>query len=275
MSGFLAFGLILLIVYYTIRSARVARKGSKIEYIDPPGLMAYEIDFEENDAVYFRELVNTLKKDFPFYNRLGENERRKFATRTFQIRKSKNFYGMESFTIEAKHEIIISATLAKLTFGISNRFELPMFEMIQIYPEVFYSKLLDTNVKGLTIGNGRIFLSWKDFESGMADHDDKIHVGLHEFAHAMMIEFDHFRYVEPWKIWMSHANQIMLEVRQNENHFFRKYGGTNIHEFWAVTIETFFEQPKEFRTQYQSLYDATSAILNQDPCARMEIFESI
>lgn len=237
------------------------------------GLTDYELNTPPNGAEYFANIVNTLKSDFPWYHTLTIQERIEFANRTFVIRKSKAFYGMEDFVLTDKHEIIISATLARLTFGLKRRFELPSFELIQIYPSSFHSRLLEREVKGLTLGNGRIFISWQHFEEGHADHDDKIHVGLHEFAHAMMIEYEHFEAVPQWKNWLVMGCAMMIEIDTQDEHFFRKYGATNIHEMWAVTVETFFEQPIEFRRLYPEFYDATAAMLNQDPCARMEILE--
>jgi Mlc titration factor MtfA (ptsG expression regulator) len=275
MAGILGCIILFVIVYYTIKIPRNEKKFKRIDYDDSNGFIPYENDLHETDAEYFAHLVNTLKTHFPYYKKLSEPHKRKLATRTFQIRRSKSFQGMDGFDLTSEHEILISATLAKLTLGIRNRFDLPAFELIQVYPAAFYTRIIDNYAKGLTIGNGRIFLSWRHFEEGMKDDDDKVHVGLHEFAHALMIEFDHFEYAPPWLPWCELAKPLMLEVSEQEQHFFRKYGATNIHEFWAVTVETFFEQPKEFREQYVDLYNATSAMLNQDPCARLEILESI
>lgn len=237
------------------------------------GFADYEIHGETENAVYFANIVNTLKFDFPWYNRLTHSEKIEFARRTFHIRRSKTFHGMEDFVVQDRHEILLSATLAKLTFGLKKDYELPTFQLIQIYPSSFHSKILEREVKGLTVGNGRIFLSWQHFEEGHDDDDDKIHVGLHEFAHAMMIEHNQFSYAHPWYKWENMGLRIMNDIRKGETHFFRSYGATNIHEMWAVTVESFFEQPIEFRKNFPDFYYATVAMLNQDPCARMEILE--
>ncbi len=273
MSGTVAFGIFFIVVFYTIRRTR--RLNSKKPKYDSRGhLIIPKNSTGPKVSLELDQIIRTLEYRFPSFTLMTENERKKISSRTYIIHQSKEFYGMEEFNLTREHEIVISATLAKLTLGLGNRFELPSFEMIQIYPQTFYSKLIEKHVNGLTLGNGRIFLSWKHFENGMANESDKIHVGLHEFAHALMIEFDHFNYLPQWKTWMSIAQPIMLEVRSSSLHFFRQYGGTNIQEFWAVTIETFFEQPFEFRAQYPRLYNATVAMLNQDPCARQEIFDA-
>jgi Mlc titration factor MtfA (ptsG expression regulator) len=274
MTGGIAIIIIFTIIYYSLKNASKEGRLSGLQF-EKDSFISYELGQNQSNAEYFAELVNTLRNHFPYYIKLNEEERRKFATRTFHIRKSKSFHGMENFVVTSLHETIISATLARLTYGLSKRYELPAFEMIQVYPAAFFSKLLNQHVKGLTLGNGRIFLSWQHFEEGMSKDNDKIHVGLHEFAHAMMIEFDHFEDLYQWTNWNKHATPIFTELRKVENHFFRKYGGTNMHEFWAVTIETFFEQPIEFRQKYPALYRATALMLNQDPCKRLEIFENI
>jgi hypothetical protein len=179
--------------------------------------------------------------------------------------------GMEGQEVTPRHEIVISATLARLTFGLKRYYDLPKFELIQVYPREFYSRLIEQHVKGLTVGNGRLFLSWAHFEEGHHDPTDKIHVGLHEFAHAMMLEFNHFELIPQWKTWLKVAMPVMDALAKADDHFFRKYGATNIHEFWAVAVETFFEQPKEFSDHYPALFHATCAMLNQWPFAKEDV----
>jgi Mlc titration factor MtfA (ptsG expression regulator) len=44
-----------------------------------------------------------------------------------------------------------------------------------------------------------------------------------------------------------------------------KYAATDFQEFWAVSVETFFEKPKELKTKMPDLYKAISDLLNLDP----------
>ena len=43
------------------------------------------------------------------------------------------------------------------------------------------------------------------------------------------------------------------------------YAGTNYHEFWAVSVEVFFENPIRFRHELPHLFNAISRLLRQDP----------
>lgn len=222
------------------------------------------------------KLLLSKKPEFPIVERIllakmpylaqwPAQQRYKLIYRTILIRKGKHFHGAEGFVVEDEHEIIISATIARLTLGLSRQYDLPKFELIEIFPREFYSKLLEQHVKGLTLGNGRLFLSWNHFEQGHDNHTDKVHLGLHEFAHAMMIQFDRFHFHPHWEDWQRLAEPIMHSVGLADNHFFRRYGATNIHEFWAVSVETFFEQPAEFKRYYPELFVRTCRMLNQWP----------
>jgi Mlc titration factor MtfA (ptsG expression regulator) len=43
------------------------------------------------------------------------------------------------------------------------------------------------------------------------------------------------------------------------------YAGTNYHEFWAVSVEVFFENPIRMRHELPDLYQAMARLLRQDP----------
>ena len=239
------------------------------------GVNIYEVDSVSDEATFYGKHLSSdfdtlfireiLDAEFPYFSEWPERDKLKFIWRTGVIRNNKHFHGSEGFEITPRHEIIVSATLARLTMGLSKFFDLPQFELIEIYPREFYSKLIDRHVKGLTIGNGRLFLSWEHFEEGHEDPTDKIHVGLHEFAHAMMIQFESFEYTPQWDDWCEAAHPIIRSMSLTGNHFFRQYGATNIHEFWAVTVETFFEQPHDFKRYHPVLFEKTCAMLNQWP----------
>lgn len=216
----------------------------------------------DDDAVIVREI---LSKDFPFIENWSQSDRDKLIWRTCNIRRKKEFHGHEGLEVHMIHEVIISATLARLTMGLGKNYTLPKFPLIEIYPREFYSKLLNKNVKGLTFGHGRLFLSWAHFEEGHKNPTDKVHVGLHEFAHALFLQFNQFKGLRIWDNWLEEAQPIMRLISTSGNHFFRSYGATNIHEFWAVCVETFFEQTAEFKAKYPALFNCTCRMLNQWP----------
>jgi hypothetical protein len=44
-----------------------------------------------------------------------------------------------------------------------------------------------------------------------------------------------------------------------------EYAAVNYHEFWAVSVETFFENPVCLRQDLPDLYQAMVILLRQDP----------
>lgn len=251
-----------------IRSTRAGNDYNQAMMEDPSETADYSLQLMvDDDAALVREVLN---KDFPFIEKWSQSERDKLIWRTCNIRRKKEFHGHEGFEVHVIHEVIISATLARLTMGLGKNYTLPKFPLIEIYPREFYSKLLDKHVKGLTFGHGRLFLSWAHFEEGHRDATDKVHVGLHEFAHALMLQFNQFKGLRIWSEWLSEAHPVMRTISLSGNHFFRSYGATNINEFWAVSIETFFERTEEFKSKYPQLFFCTCRILNQWPLGAPE-----
>lgn len=202
---------------------------------------------------------------FTFYNQLAPKKQLKFIYRVLVIRKTNRI----KVDDEIKHvnddiELMVSAAFAQITFGYT-QYELRGFSKIIIYPDSFYSKLAGNHVNGLTVGNGFIYLSWNHFLKGYQSTEDKINLALHELAHALYIDKFHYEGSMNWFDWEDQAVKVYKQINENpEITFFRSYAKTNMAEFWAVSIECFFEDPSNFKRQFPDLYYATAALLRQD-----------
>jgi MtfA peptidase len=101
--------------------------------------------------------------------------------------------------------------------------------------------------------------------------DDGFNVGLHEMAHALQMEDlipnEEYSFLneEALNHWHELAEIEMVRVRNGQNKFLRSYAATNQEEFFAVSVEQFFEQPGAFRNQLPQVYDALADLLQQDP----------
>lgn len=209
--------------------------------------------------------TDLLLQKVPYFVGLKPNQRKRFLFRVRQVRNEKRFIAMEDMVLTEEHEVLISAMLVMVTFGYKGYYTLPAYEIVRVYPNTFYSRLVDAEVKGLTISNIGVMMSWNHVYDGIQDPDNKINLAIHEFAHAFKLQFSHFHFNFKWEFWYLHAEMVMEEMRNNELHFFRPYGASNINEFWAVSCEVFFEQPAEFYARYPRLYKATARLLKQDP----------
>lgn len=183
--------------------------------------------------------------------------------------EDKYFVGREGLLITDEIRVLISASAVQLTFGLKE-YTISHLHTINVFPKVFYSKLFETSFKGLTTQGGVLSLSWDDFKDGYATDNDKLNLGLHELAHALNIDLDeegnyddHFSYY--FEAWKTAAVEDFRRLKEGSITFLRKYASRNLHEFFAVCIEHFFEAPSEFRRELPVLYGHTALMLNQDP----------
>ena len=213
--------------------------------------------------------ANLLKQKNPYYRNLSPDGQQRFLTRLYNFMEEKEFVGREGLVVTDEIKVLVSASAIQLTFGLED-YSISHLHTINIFPKVFYSKFYATSFKGLTTQGGVLSLSWDDFKEGYADEKDKINLGLHELAHAMNIDWEEEQnYDEYFSLryeqWKDAATRDFKRVKEGTLTFFRKYGGTNLHEFFAVCIEHFFEVPEDFQHTLPVLYGHTAIMLNQDP----------
>lgn len=212
-----------------------------------------------------------LDSAFYFYKLLSNIEQLMFRKRLKLLLKSKWFAGRKELVVSDSMILILGASMVQISFGL-NRFYFPKFNRVIVFPDVFYSRLFEQNLKGLTVyHSGVVFISWPHFEQGFANPNDKVNLGLHEFAHALYLDYYGNRLMKNgFSRWTDIATEVFNEMQhQSDSHFLRKYAASNIHEFWAVCVEHFFEAPVEFQAELPQLYLATAKVLKQDMAARI------
>jgi len=212
-----------------------------------------------------------IKSRMSYYGLLSGEEREKFLTRTYQIMNSLNFVSREEgFEVTDEMRVLISASMAQLTFGWTE-IKPPHLEQIDLISESFFSHLKNAEVKGLTLPN-RVILSWKYFQEGYQIDNDKINLGLHELAHSVWDEtYDNDNLKDELSAWVQIANQELQKMQRHiDCHFFRDYAATNIQELWACSVECFFEAPVEFQQKLPGLYAVLADFINQDMVGRMQ-----
>lgn len=217
-----------------------------------------------------------LEKQFPYYLILSDFEKEIFRERLLILLKSKWFIGKEGLSVHDAMILFICASMVQITMGLKN-FEFPRFNKIALFPDTFYSGIIEREVKGLTVyHSGLVIMSWPHAYSGHAIPNDKINLILHELAHALYLDyFGNKRMLYGFDDWQQTAYKEFEKMQRNDEHpFLRQYASRNIHEFWAVCIEHFFEAPFEFRRQLPALYQSMCKILNQDIASRKDRLKS-
>ncbi|MCW3105361.1 MAG: hypothetical protein JWO09_3801 [Bacteroidetes bacterium] len=209
-----------------------------------------------------------LSSKFAYYQKLDSWGKARFMRRLHRFIENKDFIGSGGIILTDEMIVLISACAIQLTFGLKE-YKLNHFSKIFVYPKAFYSKVSKQYHKGETNLAGAIVLSWSHFLEGYSKPNDKINLGLHEMAHALRFdkfksdEYDRFfnRYYDKWQVV---AKGEFQKTREGDT-FFREYGGTNVNEFFAVCVESYFEAPAEFKRLHPGIYAHMRILLNQDP----------
>lgn len=235
-------------------------------------VMRYNRPLYDNFNFHLKHLppkqLAILKNKFLFYNKLDDKHKGYFEHRVVIFIDDKRFIGRKGVVISDEIKVLVSATACMLTFGFRN-YHIGLIERIFIYPNEFYSTINDEYHKGeFNPKIGALVLSWKDFKEGVDDPSDQNNLGIHEFTHAIHLNCLKKRDVSSL-IFRSTFNELIRIISDKEqgdklveSHFLRNYAFTNQFEFLAVTIESFIETPKEFKSKFPKIYSKIKQMLN-------------
>lgn len=215
-----------------------------------------------------RQFISQFLQPFHILN---PDQRRTFLERFawFKSKKPFIFYG----NIENKEEIkaYVTASAVLLTLGMNNyRFEKSIVRVI-IYPSKYYSKISRRHHIGEYNPKLRtLVFSAEGLEDGFMIPNDNVNLGVHEVAHALMIEtlrkpsFE----AKSFQVGLAKIKELFESDAFSEQlvqtTYFRKYGQTNFVEFFAVITENFVETPHMFKQDFPDLYEIVRRMYNFD-----------
>ncbi len=205
---------------------------------------------------------------FVYYRNLTPAGRARFQQRVRDYTGSTRIISVDRTPLTDHHRAFIAASAVQLTFGL-RKWDIKHFHTIRIYPQEFYSRMNERYLKGGAAKNGVIWFSYKHYLSGYEDQENGINLGLHEMSHALMLNMEEGNqepeFNSAFEVLAPVGKAVMAKVKSGEVKFLRNYASTNFYEFFAVSMEEFFERPAEFRRQLPELYKAIATLLNQDP----------
>ncbi|HVU57127.1 MAG TPA: zinc-dependent peptidase [Puia sp.] len=222
------------------------------------------------------EFDGILSQYNPYYKSLDDTVRDRFLRRVLNFMEAKDFEYID-IEQEERMPLLISAAAVQLTFGLEN-YQLDYFKTIYILRENYRFGLYNMPFEGHVSEDG-IYLSWSNFIREFTDYTDGQNVGLHEMAHALAyVNFtveegkdDSFH--DKFKDFSVIARPVFERMQGGEVTLLDPYAATNYQEFWAVSIETFFEKAHTFKKQMPELYRALCILLNQDPLTPRKIID--
>jgi Mlc titration factor MtfA (ptsG expression regulator) len=230
-----------------------------------------------SDEVFSRYSL-VIGSIFSYFNDLPQESKLRFVQRTQQFRLNKKFHfvGLEESEDAA---ILVSASAIQVTFGLKN-YMMSYFKDIYILSDAYQMENEDELYIGHVAPDG-IYLSFRHFLYGYSHKNDNVNVAVHEMAHALLYNNffaqyggtdSHFRL--NYEKFSSSTGPILANVIANRRSYLRSYAFSNLHEFWAVSVEAFFENPAGLKMNMPELYDALCRVLNQDPVTKTKILKS-
>lgn len=224
-----------------------------------------------------QEYTTIIELYIPYFNTLRDTDKKRFIQRTWYFRRSKNFHFVD-MAEQKEIPILISAAAVQLSFGLK-KYRFTFFKNIYIMPDAYSYE----NAKELYIGHVSpkgIFISWKHFLQGYANASDNVNVAIHEMAHALQYDcfMDHAAVDMEFRADFQNLPPVygpaLAGMVVQHRSYLRPYAYTNIQEFWAVSVEAFFENPRALKDNMPGLYSVIGEILNQDPVAITRLDQS-
>ena len=210
---------------------------------------------------------NILSKRNGYYQDIDDKLKKKFLNRLVKFISKKTFIIKDDEAFK-EMPVLVSASAIQLTFGLK-QYLLPFYKYIRIFPEEYFGdnsfKILAGNVQGNTIS-----IAWNHFLKGYENEKDGSNVGMHEMGHALyfqklVIEENYAkRFTTQYNHLMTECSEAHAHEVAERKNLYSSYANQNLDEFWAESVELFFEKPAELQDMYPEIFKAMSLLLNQN-----------
>ncbi len=226
-----------------------------------------------------------IANNFALWNRIPEDERSEILTRIHVFLAEKNFEGCNGLEVTDEMRVTIAAQACLFLLHRKHDYY-PSLLSILVYPEPFVTEMAEIDEAGVvtevakdqagqTWSQGSLILAWDEVVEGGRDLSDGFNVVLHEFTHQLDLEngdIDGVPYLnsnEAYAKWIDTFGAALDAFRDDLDNgkrtFLDPYGAEHPCEFFAVAVESFFEEPKDFKRAHPDLYEELRAYFQQDP----------
>jgi Mlc titration factor MtfA (ptsG expression regulator) len=233
-----------------------------------------------------KKWLTLIRRHIVFFSRLSAMDRAELLGHIQVFLAEKRFEGCGGFAITDEVRVTIAAQACLLLLHRSTDY-FPGLLTILVYPLTYMaeerrqvgehvweegtvSRLGETGRR-----MGSLVLSWAAVKHGAADPSDGKNVVLHEFAHQLDFENDAADGVpelatrEQQLAWPAVMRSEFASLRAADESgiptLLDTYGATDPVEFFAVSVEAFFERPHALRTYHPKLYAELRTYFQQDP----------
>ena len=230
--------------------------------------------------------LTLIQRHVVFFPRLSAMDRAELLCHIRVFLAEKHFEGCGGFAINDEVRVTIAAQACLLLLHRRTDY-FPKLLTILVYPLTYMveekrqvgehlweegtvSRLGETGRR-----MGSLVLSWGAVKHGAADPSDGKNVVLHEFAHQLDFENDAVDGVpelatrEQQLVWADVMRSEFASLRAADESdiptLLNTYGATDPAEFFAVSVEAFFEQPRALLARHPKLYAQLQNYFQQNP----------
>jgi MtfA peptidase len=233
-----------------------------------------------------KKWLTLIQRHVVFFRRLSASDRAELLGHIQVFLAEKRYEGCGGFAITDEVRVTIAAQACLLLLhrgtdyfpGLLTILVYPLTYMVEekrqvgehVWEEGTVSRLGETGRR-----MGSLVLSWGAVKHGAADPSDGKNVVLHEFAHQLDFENDAADGVpelatrEQQLAWAAVMRSEFASLRAADESgiptLLDTYGATDPAEFFAVSVEAFFEQPRALRAHHPKLYAELRNYFQQDP----------
>jgi hypothetical protein len=227
-----------------------------------------------------------IQRHIVFFHRLSVGDRAELLGHIQVFLAEKRFEGCDGFAITDEVRVTIAAQACLLLLHRTTDY-FPDLLTILVYPLAYMvdekrqigEHVWEEGSAGRLGETGRrmgsLVLSWDAVKHGAADPADGKNVVLHEFAHQLDFE-NHAADGVPglgtreqqlgWsEVMRSEFASLRAADESGIPTLLDTYGATDPVEFFAVSVEAFFDRPRALRARHPKLYAELRKYFQQDP----------
>ncbi|MDA7964275.1 M90 family metallopeptidase [Ruegeria sp.] len=224
-----------------------------------------------------------IDRQVPIIRRLPAALRGKLDGKVNLFLNQVSFYGCDGLEVTEEMELSIAAQACLLILNSDLWYD--TLTTVLIYPNAFKSKqqrhsgFVVTEKEIVRTGEswdrGPVILSWAHSQQGALDDRDGQNVVIHEFAHqiddlsggtnGVPILSEGQSFAEWERTFLTAYEAHVRAVEHGQPTVIDPYGATGHEEFFAVSVEVFFERPRALKHEVPEVYAQLSKLFHLDP----------
>ncbi|WP_170759407.1 zinc-dependent peptidase [Ruegeria lacuscaerulensis] len=224
-----------------------------------------------------------IEQQVPLIRRLPPDLRAHLDGKVNLFLDQVSFYGCEGLEVTDEMRLAIAAQACLLVVNSDLWYD--HLTTILIYPSAFKSRqrrqdgyvVSEKEIvrTGESWDRGPVILSWSHSKQGALNDRDGQNVVLHEFAHqvddmsggtnGVPILSDGQSFAEWERVFLTAYDAHVRAVERGQHTVIDAYGAVGHEEFFAVSVEVFFEKPRELKGAVPDVYNQLSKLFRLDP----------